>query len=155
MGGDLIQTPQTRWIQGAYESVQRGTTLTLVGRVRNAALESRYNRLILPAVGTAYQVPTGLTLYITKIQAMASIAGAVWALTSSTADAGNNAVAAPAGLRWELSDSDTFSCPLPLTTSHTPYEFTTLVPIESGRYPNFQFLTSGADLNIVVYGHVE
>lgn len=153
MASDLIQTPQAVWKRGAYEATTVATPLMLVGRVRNAAAESRYSRLFIPGAAAGYQVTTGKTLYITKLIWTADTAGIVWQLGSATADAGDNQIAAPAGWRSETSGDTTERAPFGVPTNNTTATLDIIIPIAASRYLAIRGLDANSALFVIALAH--
>lgn len=155
MGGDLIQTPQRRWIQGAYESVQRGTLIVLNTVLSNLVAENRYSALSLKNASAGYQVTAGKTLYLTKAFITSNLAATGWVLGSGTTDPGINQIAAPTDPRSEDTYTIGAANPHILITANVVYEIDYYAAIAAGRYP---FVQTGAQSGVQRFtfiGHEE
>lgn len=155
MAGDLIQTPQTLWKIGSYESVKRPTLITLNGRIVNGVAESRYTQLLIPGAAAGYQVPTGKTLYITHVRCRADVADSQWLFGSATADPGANQVAAPAGAISHTSINDTSGGPQRLLTALQFYVFEEPFTFSTGRFPYLRVFTASNTFVLTALGHEE
>lgn len=155
MPGDLIQTPQTRWIQGAYESVQRGNLIALVQVVNNGVAELRYSTLRQPRAAAGYVVPAGKTLYITKLFFSSSVAATTWVILSGTSDVGTDSLAAPTDPLAEDAPGTSNSNATPILTAWAQYQADTLLRITAGRYPAIRNFTSSSTLALMAFGHEE
>lgn len=152
MAGDLIQTPQTRWIHGAYESVQRGTQIILLGTVDNGVGEARFSRLVTPGGTTAYQVPSGNTLIITQLIYQTNLAGSMWVFGDSTADPGDNQLAAPANAAAHTATTTSQEGVTPMTAINTQYITNVLLQIPALRYPFIRCNNSSARIQVMARG---
>ena len=155
MGGDLIQTPQTRWIQGAYESVQRGTLIHLVCRIDTGVAEERYSALRVPGAAAGYQVTAGKTLYLTRVMRLASIVTSRWQTASGTADAGDNQLAQPAGYIHRDSGQINTENALTGLTANVIYDHNIFTAIPENTYPCVRLLSASCALRCSFYGHEE
>lgn len=98
MGAALVVSPQELWKFGLQERVQRGTPITLVGRVDNGVAESRYTTLRRRGLAAGYQVTAGRTLILTRIRYRTTVSGTELEIGSGTTDVGDDSVAAPGGV---------------------------------------------------------
>lgn len=155
MAGDLIQTPHTRWKIGSYESVNKPTVITLIGRVANGAAETRFSRLIVPGIAGGYSVTAGKTLYITHIHARGTVAALLWHLGSATADPGDNQVATPTGAISLTAIDSTGTSPHGLLVANQSYEFEDHIPVPANLFPYVRCSTSSASFLIIIKGHEE
>ena len=155
MPSDLIQTPQTLWNQGAYQSVQPHDPINLMARASNGVGESRYSRLLIPGGAAGYQVTTGKTLYLTRLIYLSNTAGCQWLLASATADAGDNQIAAPAGIVSRTGIADGQTTPLRILDANTTYTIDLIIPIPAALFLCIRNLTASSDCFFLATGHEE
>jgi hypothetical protein len=146
---------QAVWDLGTYKTTTPAGIITLVADVTNGAGESRYSALRLPGIATGYQVTAGKTLYITRIDIKALYS--TWLIVSGTADAGQDQVAAPAGVKSEVSRTDGIMAPWQkdFIAGDPHLILTTVIKITSGRYPAFRSLTASFNTPVLCLAHEE
>lgn len=155
MPGDLIQTPQTRWIQGAYESVQRGNIIVLHGTVTPAAGNDRWTTFRREFTTAGYQVPNGQTLYVTDLAFYSSAGGVVHNLLYGDNDVGINAAAAPANaVTYDglgLGNSPGWIS----QGGNSQARFTIYAAFPANKYPALFGTSAGVKHTVTLFGHLE
>jgi hypothetical protein len=152
MGAELIIAPQTLWKFGSLERVNQGTPVFLVGDVVNAVVESNYSALRAPGAAGGYSVTAGTTLWICRLRFSASVLNATWLIGSGTADAGNSAIAAPAGAAAEDARADGVANAMVCQAALAVSEFNCLISIATARFPFIRNLLASSTLRVEALG---
>jgi len=155
MAGELVQTPQTLWKHGSFESVNLKGRFILVADVTNGAGESRYSALRIPGAAGGYQVTVGKTLYLTHLRHSGLSAPAAYLLFAATADAGSNQIAAPAGIVSHNSRTDGVPGALVVAASSVVAEFDLYASFAAGDYLGVRNMTASSTLYVLIVCHEE
>lgn len=155
MGGDLIQTPQTLWQRGLYQSVNRGTIIVLIAHLAGTALNARFTTCRQIRTTAGYIVPTGKILYITDILVRTDITSLSWWLEDTTNDVGwNSDVAGTARVRIDDPFSQNTNALFPGAVNTTK-QFSYYAAIPAGRYITAAISATGNALNLMLFAHEE
>lgn len=155
MAGELIQTPQTLWKLGAYESVQRGTPIVLGAYILFDAVANRYTTARQQRTASGYQVPTGKTLYVNRLLYFCTSAAQFWGLAEATADVGHSSAAAPAGLATNAFPFGTSNPSTANLAAHTMYDLNFYTQFPAGLYPTVHAQSGSGELFLTIFGHEE
>lgn len=152
MPGDLIQTPQTRWILGAYESVQRGDLISLKATtLRDPALyvNSTFRQ---PHQTTGYQIPNNRSLIITYALFYADTTAFPQRILYADTDQGLNSVVAPTNPIYLTAVSQAFSGFLINPAIYTNYTANLLLIAPAQKYITLQADPGAGALHMHLFG---
>lgn len=155
MAGDLIQTPQTRWIHGAYESVQRGTPLTLVAAVTSNLGNDRWTTFRKQFETAGYAVTAGKTLYLTHLTLSATIGASYFRLIYGDTDVGSNSASAPTNYKSFMAGLGQDHLPWQPAAAESTYTFNVLITIPAGKYLAISPSNGAVEARFVFIGHEE
>ena len=142
MAGDLIQTPQTRWIQGNYESVRRGTLIVLHARVTTVAGNDRWTTFREQFTTAGYAVPAGKSLYVTDLYFLSNVAGIFHQLLYGDNDKGISSAVAPTNPVYYDGNPLGGAAAWAALAANTNYHFPIHARFPAAKYP--ALTTSGA-----------
>lgn len=155
MAGDLIQTPQTRWIQGNYEAVNRGTLIVLHARVTTVAGNDKWTTFRQQFTTAGYQVPAGKTLYVTNLHFVASTATAYHQLLYGDTDVGISAAAAPTNPVYYDGNPLGGSAAWTALAAATNYQIPIHASFPASKYPALTGSAAGTVYFATLIGHEE
>jgi len=142
----------TAWLRGGYQTKDRTALVLLRGQVIVAGAGPLRSMLTEDEGSTAYQVPAGKTLILTRAIVHATVAAARWYIESATTAIGLNAVAGGTGVAGLDNPRADEGNPIVVTTANTIVDVDIDVEIAAGRFPNMRALLANCTVTVLLFG---